>query len=395
MWQKPYHRQTQVMTMAKKSGLEIAGNLAHFAKALYDIIRAFMQGGWAAAALQLLKHYWPQILVIALVLILLPIIIFCCLPMMLFGFASSTDTEISSMTAQATTVSAYYDNYDTYLTEWTEWIKDKVMEEDDGEPNTETDDTTHETDNDNKVEYEVVFSSSKIQKNWFIALHAVTVDNNLSAATESDVKNFAFKCLSYTVVPAEDNTENEDNTTTDSDEESKPSMILTIHYRTPSEIMAECGYNEADENWARLMHKTLEMENNSSVGVFGALFSDAGWRECITSEYGYRTDPAPGFHYGLDIGMPIGTEICAVKDGTVIAAIKSDSGYGYHIILDHGEGVETLYAHCSELLVSEGAKVAKGDVIAKVGSTGNSTGPHCHFEVRINGEQVDPSPYLP
>ena len=101
--------------MAHKSGLEVAGGLAHFAKALYDIIKAFMQGGWAAAALQALKHYWPQILAIALVLILLPVIIFCCLPMMLFGFASSTDTEISAMTIQAETVSGYYDSYESYI----------------------------------------------------------------------------------------------------------------------------------------------------------------------------------------------------------------------------------------------------------------------------------------
>ena len=391
--------------MAKKSGLEVAGNLAHFAKALYDIIKAFLQGGWGAAALQALKHYWPQILAIALVLLLLPVIIFCCLPMMLFGFATSTDTEISSMTAQANTVSGYYDHYDAYLSECIEGIKTEVMEEDDGEQNTETDDTTHEADDDNEITYEVVFTGSKIQKNWFIALHAVTVNNDLSAATESDVKNFASKCLSYTVTPAEDHTENEDddtdNTTTDdtasdsAEEEETPDMILNIYYRTPTEVMEACAFTESDENWARLIHKTLETENNSSVGVLDSPFPNSGWRNAITSEYGYRTDPLPGFHYGIDIGMPFGTEICAVKDGTVKAAVESTTGYGYHIILDHGNGVETLYAHCSELLVEEGAEIAKGDVIAKIGSTGNSTGPHCHFEVRINGEQVDPLLYLP
>ena len=91
----------------------------------------------------------------------------------------------------------------------------------------------------------------------------------------------------------------------------------------------------------------------------------------------------------------MGTEICATKDGTVTSAVKGTTGYGYYIILDHGEGIETMYAHCSELLVEVGDEVTKGDVIAKVGSTGNSTGPHCHFEVIINGEKVDPAPYLP
>lgn len=380
--------------MARKSGLEVAGNLANFAKALYDIIKAFMQGGWSAAALQALKHYWPQILAIALVLILLPIIVFCCLPMMLFGFASSTDTEISAMTIQAETVSGYYDSYESYIDEWVENIKSTVI---DGEgQDTETDGTTTETEDTEKIEYEVVLTGTKIQKNWFIALHAVTVENDLNAATEADIKSFSRKCVTYTIRPADENTESAADETEPSEDEEQPTkMILDIYYRTPTEIMAEAGFTDSDENWARLIHKTLEMEYNSSVGVLGSLFSDSSWRDCITSEYGYRTSPSPGFHHGIDIGKPIGTEICATKDGTVSAAVKGTTGYGYYIILDHGNGIETLYGHCSELLVEVGDEVTKGDVIAKVGSTGNSTGPHCHFEVRINGEQVDPSPYLP
>lgn len=380
--------------MAKKSGLEVAGNLAHLAKALYDIIKAFMQGGWAAAALQLLKHYWPQILVIALVLTLLPIIIFCCLPMMLFGYESSTNAEISAMTVQAESVSGYYDSYESYIDEWVENIKSTVI---DGEgQDTETDGTTTETEDTETVEYEVVFTGSKIQKNWFIALHAVTFENDLNAASEADVKAFSQKCVSYTTRLADENTESEtESTETTDDGETTTKMILDIYYRTPTEIMADAGFTDSDENWARLIHKTLEMENNSSVGVLGTLFSDSSWRDSITSEYGYRTSPEPGFHYGIDIGKPMGTEICATKDGIVTSAVKGTTGYGYYIILDHGEGIQTMYAHCSELLVEVGDEVAKGDVIAKVGSTGNSTGPHCHFEVIINGEKVDPAPYLP
>ena len=380
--------------MAKKSGLEVAGNLAHLAKALYDIIKAFMQGGWAAAALQALKHYWPQILAISLVLTLLPIIIFCCIPMMLFGYESSTDTEISSMTVQASTVSGYYDSYESYIDEWVENIKSTVIDSEGQD--TETDGTTTETDDTETIEYEVVFTGSKIQKNWFIALHAVTVENNLNAATEADVKAFSQKCVSYTTRLADENTESDtESTETSEDGETITKMILDIYYRTPTEIMADAGFTDSDENWARLIHKTLEMEHNSCVGVLGSLFSDTSWRNSITSEYGYRTSPEPGFHHGLDIGMPTGTDICAVKDGTVVAAIRGTTGYGYYVMLDHGEGVETMYAHCSQLLVQVGDEVSKGDVIAKVGNTGKSTGPHCHFEVRINGEQVDPTPYLP
>ena len=373
--------------LANKSGLQTAGNLAHFAKALYDIIRAFMQGGWYAAALQTVKHYWPQILAIALFLIFLPIIIFCCLPMMLFGFESSTNTEISTMTTQAGTLSGYYDSYEMYIDQSVENIKSTALNE--MLQIAKTNVTAQDLYDMSLFDYEVSFSGSKIQKNWFIALHAVKAKNNLKDVTEDNVKSFSEQCLEYTTSIVKQNTEN------DVYDIGGNSMILDIYYRTPDEIMDEMGFTDFEKNWARLIYKTLEMENNSSVGRLGSLFSDSNWRSYVTSEYGYRTSPESEFHYGLDIGMPTGTEICAVKDGTVSSVVYGTTGYGYYVLLDHDDGIQTMYAHCSKLLVSVGDKVTKGDVIAEVGSTGKSTGPHCHFEVRINGEQVDPSPYLP
>lgn len=117
----------------------------------------------------------------------------------------------------------------------------------------------------------------------------------------------------------------------------------------------------------------------------------------VTSSYGYRKDPFTGktaFHNGLDIAAPHGTNILAAKSGTVIRASKY-STYGECVILDHGGGMITLYAHCSGYNVKVGQKVNQGDVIAFVGSTGRSTGNHLHFVVRINGEYMDPNKYLP
>ena len=84
----------------------------------------------------------------------------------------------------------------------------------------------------------------------------------------------------------------------------------------------------------------------------------------------------------------------AADDGVVITVKALNYSYGHYIIISHGNGMQTLYAHNSSLLVSVGQNVKKGDVIAYSGSTGNSTGPHCHFEVRINGKQVNPMNYL-
>lgn len=119
-------------------------------------------------------------------------------------------------------------------------------------------------------------------------------------------------------------------------------------------------------------------------------------RSYISSGYGYRSKPIGSgqeFHTGYDIPGSYGTNIVAAESGTVIAA-RYVNGYGYTVMINHGGGLVTLYGHNSKLVVSAGDTVSRGQVIAKCGSTGNSTGNHCHFEVRINGKHTSPKPYL-
>lgn len=116
----------------------------------------------------------------------------------------------------------------------------------------------------------------------------------------------------------------------------------------------------------------------------------------ISSYFGMRLHPIYNewrMHNGIDINAANATYILASAGGTVIAAEWMD-GYGYCVMISHGEGIVTLYAHCSEMRVSYGDKVTQGQVIALVGSTGLSTGPHCHFEVRLNGTPVNPLEYV-
>ena len=116
----------------------------------------------------------------------------------------------------------------------------------------------------------------------------------------------------------------------------------------------------------------------------------------ITSPFGNRIHPVLGtkrFHTGIDIGAPKGASIIAANSGKVLKA-GWFGGYGNAVIIDHGGGFSTLYGHGSEVLVSEGQTVKRGDIIMKVGSTGMSTGPHLHFEVRINGNYMNPLDYL-
>lgn len=110
----------------------------------------------------------------------------------------------------------------------------------------------------------------------------------------------------------------------------------------------------------------------------------------LTSRYGGRSR---GFHTGVDWAGAKGSAVVAADGGTVILA-GWNGGYGNCVIIDHGNGLQTLYGHNSALLVKVGQKVAQGEQIAKLGSTGNSTGPHCHWEVRVGGKPVNPMPYL-
>lgn len=119
--------------------------------------------------------------------------------------------------------------------------------------------------------------------------------------------------------------------------------------------------------------------------------------ERVASGFGYRIDPVykiPKMHAGLDFTAPTGTPIYATADGTIKLANFNSGGYGNHVIINHGYGYETLYGHMVRIKARVGQKVKRGDIIGWVGSTGKSTGPHCHYEVHKNGDPVDPVYYF-
>ena len=152
---------------------------------------------------------------------------------------------------------------------------------------------------------------------------------------------------------------------------------------------------EESINELRLIEKEIVMLTTANIGtdyVGGVMAWPVPGYTRITSQFGMRTHPITGvykLHTGMDIGAPIGTNFIAANDGVVIKA-GFNTAYGNMVIIDHGGGVSTLYAHGSEILVTLGQGVKKGDPILKVGMTGYTTGPHAHFEVRVNGEYVQP-----
>lgn len=150
-----------------------------------------------------------------------------------------------------------------------------------------------------------------------------------------------------------------------------------------------------EKNMERLIREAQSKNPGSGAGTGSYVWPTPGYSR-ITSPFGSRRDPIFGgtsFHYGIDIGAPSGARILAADSATVLFSGVM-TGYGNVVILDHGNSRSTVYAHCSVLLVKNNQKVAKGQQIAKVGSTGWSTGPHLHFEFRIKGAKQNPLNYV-
>lgn len=152
--------------------------------------------------------------------------------------------------------------------------------------------------------------------------------------------------------------------------------------------------NKANETFLRQKKQKEEEERIKNLpDINGIKLAVTPVSGVITSRYGVSSRIRRSTHTGLDIAAIQGADIKVVADGTVIGASR-DGAYGNLVKVDHGDGVETWYAHTSKMYVSVGQKVKAGDVIAAVGSTGNSTGPHLHLEIRVNGKHLNPQNYL-
>ena len=163
------------------------------------------------------------------------------------------------------------------------------------------------------------------------------------------------------------------------------SLVHTLNLLSSRVKVQDNSYKQIDEllkNKEKLLSHTPAIQPVSNKDL-----------NRIASGFGYRIDPVyktVKMHAGLDFAAPQGTPIYATADGTVSVAGNKGNGYGNHVIISHGYGYETLYGHMVKVKANSGQKVSRGEVIGWVGSTGKSTGPHCHYEVHKKGNKIDP-----
>lgn len=248
------------------------------------------------------------------------------------------------------------------------------------------------------------------------SLTDVQVDILRDVLWEMNDVSYSTHTESHEVEVTTTNDDGEEETTTETVTETV--LTITITHKTAAEMAGEYHFNSRQNEYLALM---MQSDNqNLWAQLLGGLVTGGGqiitpdtdWVPIgalawplpqtfsISSPFGYREDPFTGeieYHNGTDIAAPNGTRILAAASGTVTIANGIDlwgGGYGYHIKIDHGNGLETLYAHCSAICVTPGQQVQQGEVIGFVGSTGNSTGNHLHFEAWVNGERTDAMLYF-
>lgn len=215
-----------------------------------------------------------------------------------------------------------------------------------------------------------------------------------NAKKEMNIKKGELEAVKSEIVKSKQEYESIKKQHTDAKEKKKQLMDkLTAEQRK-----IEKEYEELEESSNKIAQEIQKAQGKTKSTPYagGAMGWPTPGYYNVTSPFGMRFHPilkSNKMHTGIDIGAPSGVSVAAANGGTIITS-SYISGYGYTVIIDHGGGISTLYAHNSSLLASVGQKVKRGQTIAKVGSTGNSTGPHCHFEVRVNGSPVNPMSYL-
>lgn len=389
-------------------------------KAIANILKGAATGGVHGAAIGAAKSVGKQAIIIGTCLLVLPVLFLAMLPQAIFGWLfgdfSTTDTNIMNDNA------AIVENISIINNSVTEILYEGYSATLETVRNLAASHAYSEIVD--EVGGNIVFDGNNIIC-WYSASQDQSVDNiNISHLTgmvrpHKDELYYYEQTIESRTIQVDDG---EGGTTS----ETVTFYIYTLKYRGdvyfPSNVFTltddqlslagDYAMNltiflyDSFEASANGTHATITEllvgdETPLEDGVFGNPFPGNDWSGIISSYFGSRPYPGVGNanqvnnHTGIDIAFGAGTDIHAVMGGTVLFVRDSgSSGYGKHIAINHGGGYVTLYAHCSKIVVSQGARVEAGQKIAEVGQTGWSTGPHLHIEVILNGVPQNPLEYL-
>lgn len=405
------------MADERRDGLDQLTDAARAASKVAKIVQAAQAGGAAGAAAQTVKEYHRQAAVVIAAVLLLPVLLILCLPGVIFSSLMSPSSAVLTDELEiAENVIEIKNSVAGVLQTAYEAVLDDIEQDSIGRYSVTVTD---------EIGGQVSFNALEILSLYCAHMGAtdyasISIDDLVRQVKAHKDEYYAYTTKTEVKVEMVDKVvdgvltrvpETHDYTTytvTYAGDEYFADTVWQLDGKEKS-FASDYAQNltlylqEIEEREGiSILEEINDLTAGSTVpvaeGDFGNPFNDPAWRSHITSRFGKRPDVGlPGKdttnHNGLDIAYGYGTPILAVQSGTVITATVSPS-YGNYVVIDHGGGICTLYAHCSRLLVSVGQTVSKYDTIAEVGSTGDSTGNHLHICFIVNGEYVNPEQYL-
>ena len=405
------------MADERRDGLDQLTDAARAATKVAKIVQAAQAGGAAGAAAQTVKEYHRQAAVVIAAVLLLPVLLILCLPGVIFGsLISPSGAVLTDELEIAENVIEIKNSVAEVLQTAYEAVLDDIEQDSIGRYSVTVTD---------EIGGQVSFNALEILSLYCAHMGAtdyaaISIDDLVRQVKAHKDEYYAYTAETEVKIEMVDKVvdgvltrvpETHDYTTYTVTYVGDEYFADTVWQLDDKEKSFASDYAQnltlylqeiEEREGISILEEINDLTAGSTVpvaeGDFGNPFNDPAWQSHITSRFGKRPDVGlPGKdttkHNGLDIAYGYGTPILAVQSGTVITATVSPS-YGNYVVIDHGGGICTLYAHCSRLLVSVGQTVSKYDTIAEVGSTGDSTGNHLHICFIVNGEYVNPEQYL-
>ncbi len=401
----------------RSDSLDQLTDAARAASKVTKIVQAAQAGGAAGAAAQTVKEYHKQVAVVVVVVLLLPVLLILSLPAVVFGsLLAPSDTVLTDEMEIAENVIEIKNSIGTVLQTAYEDVLSEIETDSKGRYSTDVVDPVGGQISFNALEILSMYCSHMGATDY----ESISIDDLTEQVKAHQNEYYSYTAETETKIEMMDRIvngiltqvpETHDYTTYTISYAGDSYFADTIWQLDDKEKTFASDYAQnltlylqeiEEREGISILEQVNDLTAGSTVpvaeGDFGNPFNDPAWRSHITSRFGKRPDVGlPGKdttnHNGLDIAYGYGTPILAVQSGTVITATTSPS-YGNYLVIDHGGGICTLYAHCSRLLVSVGQTVSKYDTIAEVGSTGDSTGNHLHICFIVNEQYTDPEQYL-